>query len=102
MIVHLLRALPSPDHNFFKKANNIIYKFIWDNKPDKIKRSVLINDYSAGGTNLIHLESFAKSMKIFWVKKILNDTYNTEWKTLILDKIQIWRKLHLALPFRIY
>lgn len=88
MIVHLLRALPSPDHNFFKEANNIIYKFIWDNKPDKIKRSVLINDYSAGGTNLIHLESFAKSMKIFWVKKILNDTYNTEWKTLILDKIQ--------------
>lgn len=87
MLVHLLRSLPSPDENFFKEFDNIIFKFIWNGKPDKIKRTVLINDIQYGGAKLTHLRSFSKSLKIFWIKKMLDDNYAADWKNLFSDKL---------------
>ena len=87
LLVHLFRALPNPSDTFFKKLNTICYDFIWDKKPDKIKRSIMISDYSDGGLRMLHLESFAKSLKIYWVKSVMNDLKITEWKSLLLDKL---------------
>ena len=86
-LVHLFRSLPCPSEEFFKELDSIIYSFIWNGKPDKIKRSVLVNDIRSGGMKLTHLRSFSKSLKIFWIKKVLDDTCQTEWKTLFLDKL---------------
>ena len=93
IIIHLLRALPNPDDNFFKEYNQIIFDFIWDKKqnenaPDKIKRAVLINDFTDGGANLTDIEVFSKSIKIYWIQKLLDDTYITDWKRLFLDQIK--------------
>ena len=83
LLVHLFRALPNP----LTKFNSVCYEFIWNKKPDKIHRSILISDYENGGLKMLHFESFSKSMKIYWVRKLLNSTTITEWKTLILDKL---------------
>jgi len=85
MLVHLFRALPTPSEEFFKELENICYKFIWNNKPDKIRRSVLISNHVDGGIKMLHLKSFCKSMKSFWITKMINDEIVTNWKTLILD-----------------
>ena len=34
---HLFIALPNPPSETLKEINTILYKFLWDNKPDKIK-----------------------------------------------------------------
>jgi hypothetical protein len=46
---HLLMMLPTPDDSFFKSHDQKIFCFIWDAKPEKIKRAYLYNEYELGG-----------------------------------------------------
>ena len=36
--IHLFSALPNPPVNIVNKINNVMFKFLWNNKPDKLKR----------------------------------------------------------------
>ena len=47
-----------------KKIESIIYKFIWNNKKDKIKRTTMIGDYIDGGLKMIDVQSFFFIIKI--------------------------------------
>ena len=54
---------------------------LWNDKGDKIKRNIMINDYSEGGLKMIDIDSFNRSLKAVWIKKCL-DTENQEgWKS---------------------
>ena len=58
-----------------EKLNTIFYRFIWDKKPDKIKRIVLIQDYLDGGLKMINTDWHIKSLKSTWIRRLLkNDT----------------------------
>ena len=48
---------------------NIIYKFIWNGKKDKIKRSTLVKEYTEGGLKMIDIDSYIKSIHLKWIKK---------------------------------
>ena len=48
----------------------MFFKFLWNDKGDKIKRKIMINDYSEGGLKMIDITSFNKSLKATWIKKI--------------------------------
>ena len=39
---HLFMALPNPSQDILRKIDNMFFKFIWNGKPDKIKRKTLI------------------------------------------------------------
>ena len=80
-IVYPLTVLPNPPDDFIKELNSIFFKFIWSNKPDKVKRTVLYNDKCNGGLCMIDLFTFAKSLKCKWVKLYL-DNCDRPWKTL--------------------
>ena len=54
------------------KFNKVVFHFLWSGKGDKIKRNVMIGDYSDGGLKMIDLESFNKALKSTWVKKYLD------------------------------
>ena len=82
LLVHLFRALPNPGNEFYKEIDKILYNFIWNGKPHKIKKSVLITGPEKGGVNMIHIESFSKTMKLFWIRKLLDNELN-QWKILI-------------------
>ena len=41
-ITHLFATLPSPSNKFLNELESALYKFIWNGKPDKIKRKTLI------------------------------------------------------------
>ena len=58
--------------------------FIWDGKPDKIKRSTLIQNYEKGGIKMINIENFIMSLKVTWIKKILDSYNNGVLKKIIL------------------
>ena len=47
-----------------------MFDFIQENKPDKIKRSTLTNDYSDGGLNMIDIGKFIISLKASWIKRL--------------------------------
>ena len=58
-----LMNLPVPVF-FVNEINSLMFKFLWDGKPDKIKRSVIINKIEDGGIEIPHIESQIKAQKI--------------------------------------
>jgi hypothetical protein len=45
-------VLPNPGHNYIKEIDTIILIFLWDNKPPKIKRNVVLLKHSQGGLGI--------------------------------------------------
>ena len=78
-LVYIL-ALLQTDREAIKEINTICFQFLWDEKGDKIKRNVMINDYAEGGLKMIDIESFNKSLKSSWIKKYLDIENSSSWK----------------------
>jgi hypothetical protein len=68
-----------PPDKFVEEIIDISYNFIWNNKPDKIKRKTLIADYENGGQKMLDIPSFLKAQKVMWVKRLIK-TDNASWK----------------------
>ena len=67
-IVHLLTALPTPPC-FLKTVNKLIFSFLWDNKPDKVNRIQVCQEYKKGGLKMVDIYEFEKALKINWLKR---------------------------------
>ena len=69
-LVYILSPLPTPSE-YLKEINSLLYKFLWDGKGDKIKRTLMINDYSKGGLKMLDIKSFNDALKAKWVQRYL-------------------------------
>ena len=58
----------------------MFYKFLWNEKPDQIKRTKIIQDYASDGLQMVDLTSFIQSLKLSWLKRLINKT--TAWTTI--------------------
>ena len=56
-----------------------IFDFLWDGKPDKIKRKQLIQPVELGGLQLTDIYSFINSIEYSWVKRIIDTTNKSKW-----------------------
>ena len=79
-LVYLFQILPNPPPNCIKELNNILYKFIWNNKPDKIKRNTMIAPIGEGGLKAPNVRLFIHSLKCSWVHRYRSDLTNSNWK----------------------
>ena len=52
-------------NDYIVKIQSLIFKFIWKEKQDKIKREVLYQDYESGGLRVTHVETFWNGLKGF-------------------------------------
>ena len=48
-LVHLFSSLPNPSNAELRMINSIIFKYLWNDGPDKITRTKLVQDYCLGG-----------------------------------------------------
>ena len=71
-INHLLIALPSPPLNMLKDLQSMFFKFIWGGPRDRIKRKVCTKDYGDGGLRMFDIFAFNDSLKVTWIRRILN------------------------------
>jgi len=58
LIASLLVYIFSPletNHTAIKDINVLFYIFLWNDKGDKIKINIMINDYSEGGLKMIDI-----------------------------------------------
>ena len=53
-----------------KKINTLFYDYLWNGKPDKIKRDVIIKNYLEGGLKMIHIKSYITALKVTWIRRI--------------------------------
>ena len=71
-LVYIMSSLPS-SQSYLKEIHQLLYNFLWDGKGDKIKRSVMLNEYKDGGLKMLDIRSFNYALKSKWVKKYLDD-----------------------------
>ena len=85
---HLLLSLPNPNPNLLSKINSILYRFLWSNKPDKIKRDVVRLPPWEGGLGMIDFELFMKSLKITWIRRLFMSG-NSPWLNVLQAETSI-------------
>jgi nitrogen regulatory protein PII-like uncharacterized protein len=84
-LVYALSVLPSPPKEQLEEMQKNMFKFVWDNKQDKIKRDILIGDYKDGGLRMPDILSQNISLKTSWLKRIME--YEGNWSTYIKGKM---------------
>ena len=65
LVVSQLTYILAPlvtNHKIIKEINGILHSFLWNNKGEKVKESVMINNYESGGLKMINISSFNKSL----------------------------------------
>jgi hypothetical protein len=51
-LVQIITVLPSPPAQVIKEIQDISYRFLWDGKPDNIKKNVIFNYEEGGGVKI--------------------------------------------------
>ena len=69
-LVHPLSTFDFPTQ-LLQAVNSSVFKFIWKNRRDKIKRKIMIQDYNKGGLRAPSIETMAKSLKLAWISRFL-------------------------------
>ena len=57
-----------------------LFRFLWKNKRDKIKRVGLYKDYDEGGLRMVDIATLIKSLHLAWVPRLLCAGHQN-WKT---------------------
>jgi len=68
-------------HMVLKKINKIIFRFIWKNKPDKVKRDTIIASKLNGGLKMVDYILKDKALKVRMLQRLL-DSNKGKWKIL--------------------
>ena len=87
--VYFMSVLPSVDITTFQDIEKALFKFIWDNKPDKIARKQLYGTFQEGGLNMVHLQTQFKALKIAWIKRLLAGNHKVGWRHLVYNSLKI-------------
>ena len=72
-LIYRLFMLPTPSSNCMAKIKDLLYKFIWKNKTDKIERKVMNQDYKFGRCRMIDITVQNKPLKLSWIPCILEN-----------------------------
>ena len=72
-LVYLAQSITVPN-DIIKTIDSLIYNFLWHGKREKIKRSTLIGQTEYGGIEMCDTQSFFKSLKFKWIKKLIDKT----------------------------
>ena len=86
-MTYLFSVLPKPPNEFIKKLEQVLFNFIWNGKPDKIKRSTLYLSKQDGGLNMVNIHNFIDALKITWVKRFLDEKNKASWKILFSNEL---------------
>ena len=80
-LIYLWILLPNPPDQEIKQLQKQCYAFVWDNKPDKMKRKYAIQNVNNGGIAMPDIKTQIYSLKMTWVKKLYVGT--PKWKHIL-------------------
>ena len=72
-LVHSCSVLNVPVE-FVKEVNRNIFSFIWNFKPDKVRRETMVGPICKGGLNMVNFVDVVKSLNIAWVNRYCKAT----------------------------
>ena len=65
---HVALIVPNPSKQMFKQIENIFFRFIWNNKSEKVSREHAKLPERMGGLNVPDIELFWLSFKFSWLR----------------------------------
>ena len=77
-LIFVCSVLETPEH-FADEVNKLIFDFIWNYKPSKIRRTTPIKSKKEGGLGMKDFNFFDKALKLTWVKRLCSEI-NAPWK----------------------
>ena len=69
-LTYLFLNIPDPPVKFIRELQACFYSFLWNDKPAKIKKSIVCRPYVEGGLRMIDVAAFNASLKLSWLKRI--------------------------------
>ena len=79
---------------YINQINDIIFNFIWLDKPPKIKRKTIIGDTSDGGLKMIDFKIMNLSLKAAWIKRFTDAERQTDdWQIIPLNTMSKFGQL---------
>ena len=61
-------------------TQKMLFRFLWNNKKDKIKKFGLYQDYDKGGLRTTDLNGKFKALRLAWISRLLKSQHQN-WKT---------------------
>ena len=81
-LTHLFLTIPTFDSGLITKIEKMLYAFLWNNKPDKIKRDHIVQNYNQGGLKMVNIKNFVTALKITWIRRLYTNPDNI-WVKLV-------------------
>ena len=94
-LIHMILSLPNPSTEYVTRINSLFYRFIWQNKPDKISRQQMTSDYMHGGLRMVDLNNFFMALKITWLRRMFLSTEDNPMFKLFMNITNIYNFFHL-------
>ena len=69
---HVVLVCPHIAPNILKELVSLSFKFLWRNKPDRMKRCDVTLPYEKGGLNMPDIEIFWASLKMSWSRRFMS------------------------------
>ncbi len=88
-LVYVCSMLFVPDW-FTAAVNKLFNDFLWDGKRAKVKNSTVIGEISKGGLKMPHVNSIIQSLKLNWLRRLLDPRCEGKWKSLS------WRLINVS------
>ena len=83
---YLFCAIPSPGDSYTKKLNTLLFNYLCDNKPDKVKRSCVTQDYRNFELRMVDLKSHITAIKLSWISKLIKNNHN-QFSTILQNSL---------------
>lgn len=82
---HVALVVPNPSKQMFKQIESIFFKFLWNNKSEKVSREHAKLPEKLAGLNAPDIESFWLAFRFSWFRRLLNTT--AFWPNIIMKKL---------------
>ena len=83
----LFSMIFTPQH-ILKQIDELLFNYLWDNKPAKIKRNTIIAPIRLGGLGMVDVFSMHTAAKCMWIKRLVS-VNESKWKPLMLYMLNI-------------
>lgn len=94
-LTYVMSVLPEPRADLVKRIENIIFEFIWNKKRARVKKGVLKMEYKKGGLKVPDVLTVARSLKVGWVKRYLDQNNSSNWKKVVSPLLKITEEVSI-------
>ena len=99
--VQFLFSMIFVPYNVQKQIDDKLFKYLWDGKPAKIKRSTIIASIEDGGLGMVDIYTVHQVAKCMWLKRLTNESMGNWkeifWYMLNIDQEQLNKNVRIGI-----